>query len=269
MLAATTDEFLRGLDKSFFNQGTGNRFLYINSEPQPLPKPLDAEGNRIPLFGLASTLNQENIEQDLDAFADRLAIIREKCPKIIDLSPQASVAMDKYYFDNHEFACDTWRDDRDSLLYSYYSESSILMLKLAAIYTVSINEQMIADGLYEGKNLQINKTAIKWAQERMKHYIGNFHEMLNRWPQVQAKGGTVKTAEEDYRLILALIQENIGRDDLPGISMGDLRALTLYKEHEFNSLIRSMELNNMIEKYEVGKKTGRGRPKTRVRIKKD
>lgn len=266
LLAATTDEFLRGLEKSFFNQGTGNRFLYTNSEPQALPKPIDKEGNRIPLFGLASTANQDNFENDLKEFAERLAVIRQNCPKIIDLSPQASLAMDEYYFYNHDFACNTYRDDRDSLLYSYYSESSILMLKLAAIYTISINEKMIAEGLYEGRVLQINKKAIKWAQERMKQYIANFHEMLNRWPQVQAKGSLVKTAEEDYRLILALIQENLGKDDLPGISMNQLRSLTLYKEHDFNRLIRSMELNNMIERYEIEKKD-RGRPETRYRIK--
>ena len=57
------------------------------------------------------------------------------------------------------------------------------------------------------------------------------------------------------------------KDCLPGISMNELRSLTLYREYEFNRLIRSMELNNMIEKYEIEKKEGRGRPQTRYRIK--
>jgi len=263
MFAATTDEFLLGITSSFFRQGTGNRFLYMETQPIPLPKPLDKKGKPIPLFGRKAVENNENYDEANDEFAERLAIIRKKCPKTIDLTGNASKLMDQYYHDNHNFGINEYQSDRESLMFSYYSERSILALKLAGLYAVSENEIAIAEGDYDSHDLFINEKAVKWAIKRMEGYTRNFEDVLNRWPQVQASGQAVKTSEKDFKLVKSILKEHGGNE---GLTKHQLRKLTNFSDFKFKEVIKSMELRGDLEKYVPVKIEGsKGRPGQRIR----
>lgn len=232
MLSATTEYLFKNIDVTFFTQGTGNRFLYIMSEPKPLPISEPDE-----YFGLLAEGGHETNEEKMKEFAEILVDLRNKTPNTFEFTGGAARKAYDYIKKNHAYASETWKADWKNLTYSYYSERSILMLKLAALYSVSWNQEFIRSGqmLEDGASVLITERAIDWAIMRMEVYTKHFLEVLDMFPKAKAYEGQVNTMEADFNYMTAKMRE------LGGFAtLSKIRQKTKYAPEKFKSVLHGM-----------------------------
>jgi hypothetical protein len=238
ILGATTDHFFETIDRSFFVQGTGNRFLFVLSMPRDIQMNFDTEEEEASdFFGLLAGETDSNMDEDLENFAKRILFLRDNAPNTLEFTNSAALLAYKYYKNNHKMATRKWSEDRKNIEYSYLSERSILMIKLAGLYALSNNEQRIVEGLLtkdSEDSIIITEKAVKWAILRMEEYSDNFVKLIDMWTEAKARGETVKIIEDDYKYIKSILRRHGGM-----LNRTQLARKTKYSSRRFREIINS------------------------------
>ncbi|MEE9215630.1 MAG: hypothetical protein V3U54_12820 [Thermodesulfobacteriota bacterium] len=238
ILASTTEYFFTNIERGFFVQGMGNRFFYIISDPQDLKRnyrTFKEEGRNF--FGPLAGMDQEDTDSALDDFAQRLRNLREKLPTIFGFTESAAELCFQYYEENHQLAISLWQQDNRSLSYSYYAERRVMMLRLAAVSTISRYEKLILKaGTTKIKALIITKKDMEWAIGRIETYTQYFLKVLDIWPQAKQQGDQIKTEEDDWSNIKSVIRQFGGR-----AKKHEIHEKTKYGKRKLEMLLESME----------------------------
>ncbi len=263
ILAATTPDFFQSIDKGFFRQGTGNKFFYIMSEPQKLQReyPEDDDLEALNFFGLMSGLTVRDMKDQLSDFAQRLYNLRTKAPPVLEFTPTAAKLAFHYYDENHSIASAKWFKDWKDIRYSFYSQRSVSMMKLAGLYTLSKNEnKILSDQITKDDGvLIITESAIKWAIGRMDVYTGEFNKLLDLWPQAVSHEETYKTQDAYYNAIEAILKQHNGL-----LTKQELQSQSGLSSRKFGDIINDMIKTGKIyrdqveeQQIEVSSKGGR------------
>lgn len=196
LLGATTETLYTCMDKNFFVQGTGNRFLYIMQEPDKDIEPLDVD----------KFFRRENKyikEERFDDFAMKLAAIPES--SITDLQPAPSAARLWGEYENAVMShcLYTYNDDRRSTDHTYLNRMPVAVLKIAGLSAISRSYETIFR-TRDTSNidfLMITEDDMKYAIGKVERHIDHFNRMMTNWridPAVRKV--EVNTSELDYIL---------------------------------------------------------------------
>ena len=241
--SATTPYIFDLIDLNFFLQGTGNRFLYIWSEPKIPPKTTKS-------FFMQIEDRVERLEE-MERFAERLAKIRNAITRKYDfLQPayfQPELLMK--FRDEMSFKCkQLFEKDPKGIDHSYLSRMAEMAIKLSAIKAISMAEERLPS--LEIQFFPVHATNVKWAIDKVRKHIKYFEDVKTNWSTF-VKTKPVMTEERQFEYL-----KNILRTHKNKLPRTKLYKLSKWKLKQFEEVIDGLRLRGEIIVYE-----GAGSPK--------
>ena len=242
-IGATTPYIFTVMPRDFFVQGTGNRYLFIYSEPKE-DEILKFDKDCAMAYDSMIEVDEEHME-----FARRLGVIRDAAPRYIGISlGDAQNLLSTFSQEWTKKAFMLYEKDTTDIRYSYYANLKEFVLKIAAINCLSRNEPVF-DSFNENQ-LLITKKDMTYAIDKVKIHVNYFDKLMDGWGAV-AQRTTVITRKVDFEYITSLIKTNGGK-----ISTTELHSQTGYDWFKFQKIINAMIAGEVI----VGKEESTGNP---------
>lgn len=242
-IGATTPYIFTVMPRDFFIQGTGNRYLFVFSEP---------DENEVLKFDKSYSMDYNDmveVESEHIEFAQRLAIIRESAPQYINISlGGAQELLSRFSQRMTKKAFVLYGEDVTDIRYSYYANLKEFVLKIAAINCLSRNEPMYET--FNENQLQVIEKDMAYAINKVKIHLQYFDKLMDAWSAI-AQRTPVTTSKSDFDYIVSIIKLNGGK-----ISTKDLWKQTGYDWHKFQRIINAMVAGEVI----VGKEESTGKP---------
>lgn len=243
-LTATTPYIFSVMERNWFIQGTGNRFLFILDKP----KQVDGKYNK-KLYSIDFDSFKNN-SISFFPFVKRLIEIRKNAPNLIAVQMgEALNLLSRFKTHLETKAYNLYQNDTMNIQYGYVANCAEFVSKIAALQCISRNEWSM-NSLSEDKYLFISLDDVKYAITKIKRYMNQFYKLMNMWGTV-SEPAPVVTAKRDYDYVLSIIEQNGGE-----IGVTSLHKSTGYMWGKYQRIINSMLASNLIiaKQLETGKR---------------
>ena len=177
LVSAASIPILGQLDRDFFLQGCGNRFLYILDKPEDISSRI----KRSPK-DYFSVPGEDEREKGLERFAKRLKRYYDrskKCTLYVD-EPAQKLLID-YELRMKNLASKISLTDPFDLRASYVARRFEFVSKLSALKCI---DRKLAEKKYH-KLIDIEVKDVKWATKQTRHYYNQFQRLLSYWEMIE------------------------------------------------------------------------------------
>jgi len=194
-MAATTPYLFTVMNRSFFMQGTGNRFLYIFDNPSTVEESTAEE------FFISPYREMDRYEAQFASYARRLNEIALNVPRAVGFMPDAAEIMVKYHNKKRKQAMEIFKREYLNIDYSYIVRLPEFAIKLAGLHCISYNEKT----LHEIGELLIWDHNVKWAIEKVEDHWNYYRKMMDVWSSI-AQQKEVVSEETELEYVLSKLR---------------------------------------------------------------
>jgi len=245
-MAATTPYLFTVMNRGFFMQGTGNRFLYIFDNPSSVEESTAEE------FLINPYREIDQYEAEFASYARRLQEISSNVPRIIGFMEDAAQLMTKYYNRKRKEAMDLFKKEYLNIDYSYKIRLSEFAIKLAGLHCISYNEER----LHEMDELLIWKHNVEWAIKKVNKHWNYYRKMMDVWSSI-AHQKEVLSEETELNYVISKLRRLGGCASRSKLR----RALGWSNLQKFNSIIGILvDTGEVYIKQGEGSKSGGPKP---------
>jgi hypothetical protein len=205
LLGATTETLYGCMEKNFFVQGTGNRFLYLIIDP---PKHR-VQMNPNYFFRQESRQRREDA---IDTFASKLASIPDSSFNDLQPDVESGELWSEYEYEIMS-ECDRLQEnDRRNLESAYLNRMPMAILKLSGLAAVSRHYDTIfrTRDTSRLETLMIIGDDMKWAIGKVERHVDHFYRMLREW-RTEPVPRRVETHEAQLDFVLQCFRDSPDR----------------------------------------------------------
>ncbi len=241
-LAAATTPYLYSVIKpDHFQQGIGNRFLYVVSDVKEVYKHNPSTFFSPKEFTDLRTTNEK--------FADKLTNLTKK------------LAEENYVFDiknpewilNYTESLDKrglkkYKKNTTDNTYSYYSRAKENFFKILALRSISENYNAIMNS--NVSVIRVQERDIEWSIGLMNQYLDNFEQLLQDWQKHDKEKTPVQTLDKYVDYAKEILKAHGGK-----LSLTDFRAKTKIPQKMFDDVRSILISSNEVKIEQVESKT--------------
>ncbi len=238
-ITATTPYIFTVIDKGYFMQGTGYRFLYVYDHPRKIKKLSHKEF----IMDIQETWD---VNGDIEKFADKLVKLANVELYRIGFEEEAAKLITDYKYDMEEQSLKLYSADIHDTNYSYMVRMPEKCFKLSGLHCISRNideliEDVVEDELHISTMLLIREVDVEWAIERCNIYLQYYNDMLNYWSST-SQTQTVRTEKSEMEYVKSTIR-NLG-GEVPKTKLR--RTLGWSNLEKFNEIMKLLVDNGEI-----------------------
>lgn len=198
LLGATTPTIYQSMDRNFFVQGTGNRFMYIVIDPNSII--CEQKGVK---FWVQSQEERDKLEQDLERFANLLSSIPESGYETLPINYKALSLWAKYEEEKSIAIKTMVLLDKYNQDHTYLARMAEMVLKFAIVHCLSRNiTTPIEPCSYHNPSMEISEYDIQWAIGKVERHIDHMRTLLLNW-RIEPTERKIETINNNLAYILS------------------------------------------------------------------
>jgi hypothetical protein len=202
LLGATTPTVYSSMDRNFFVQGTGNRFMYIIVDPKTIL--YDQKGIK---FWLQTPELQHQLDADVTKFAELLSSVPESGYETLPLSIEALSVWSEYDKEKSMQIRDMVIEDKYDQDHTYLARMAETVLKFSIIHCISRNlVEPLGQNIGFNPNMEISGYDMKWAIGKVERHVDHMRTLLINW-RIEPTERRVETINNNLSYILSVFED--------------------------------------------------------------
>jgi len=207
LLSATTEYVFSIMNLSFFVQGTGNRFMYVVSDPT------FKETNPDFFYGGHPIQRQKDVESFVDRLIDLHNKLKAHRYRAFILHSEKLVAFRNEILNKTK----QYHEQHDELMEKIYSRLPEFAIKLTTIKG-AVNEDMHVlgvEGFDSVPNYPVQEEAVDWAINKVRIHMEHIEKLKAKW-RITPDRQKAKTDEETIEYVMQVLREenrSLGADE--------------------------------------------------------